>query len=66
MVTGGTGNILAVAGGTGISFALPLVLEAAGIVAHRDGLVQLVWVVRQARDLEWIAKELETLRSRAA
>lgn len=65
-VTGNTANILAVAGGTGISFTLPLVLQAADSAAHAHGLVQLVWVVRRARDLEWIPEQLGTLRARAA
>ncbi|ELR04363.1 hypothetical protein GMDG_06738 [Pseudogymnoascus destructans 20631-21] len=38
-------------GRTGISFALPLVIEAAGSEKHKKGLGQLVWVVRRARDL---------------
>lgn len=54
------------AGGTGISFSLPLVLEAAGSEAHKAGLVQLVWVVRRARDLAWVKEELGVLRERAA
>ncbi|KFZ03981.1 hypothetical protein V502_10504 [Pseudogymnoascus sp. VKM F-4520 (FW-2644)] len=49
-----------------ISFSLPLVLEAAGSEAHKAGLVQLVWVVRRARDLAWVKEELGVLRARAA
>lgn len=54
------------AGGTGISFSLPLVLEAAGSEAHKARLVQLVWVVRRARDLAWVREELGVLRALAA
>jgi NAD(P)H-flavin reductase len=55
-----------VAGGTGISFALPLVLEASESEKHKTGLVQLVWVVRRARDLAWVKEEMGELRARAA
>ncbi|KFY06008.1 hypothetical protein V492_08191, partial [Pseudogymnoascus sp. VKM F-4246] len=65
-ITTDTPNLLAVAGGTGISFALPLVMEAAGSEKHKGGLVQLVWVVRRARDLAWVKEEMEVLRARAA
>lgn len=41
-------------------------LEAAGSEAHKSGLVQLVWVVRRARDLVWVKEELGVLRARAA
>ncbi|KFY74057.1 hypothetical protein V499_05908 [Pseudogymnoascus sp. VKM F-103] len=61
-----TPNLLAVAGGTGISFALPLVIEAVGSEKHKAGLVQLVWVVRGARDLAWVKEEMGVLRARAA
>lgn len=54
------------AGGTGISFALPPVLEASGNEKHKAGLVQLVWVVRRARDLAWVKEELGVLRARTA
>ncbi|KFY34754.1 hypothetical protein V494_06508 [Pseudogymnoascus sp. VKM F-4513 (FW-928)] len=65
-ITTDTPNLLAVAGGTGISFALPLVMEAAGSENHKRGLVQLVWVVRRARDLAWVQEEMGVLRARAA
>ncbi|KAL5354893.1 hypothetical protein ACLOAV_000984 [Pseudogymnoascus australis] len=65
-LTTGTPNLLAVAGGTGISFPLPLVMEAAGSEAHKTGLVQLVWVVRRAKDLAWVTEELGVLKTKAA
>ncbi|KFX90148.1 hypothetical protein O988_08321, partial [Pseudogymnoascus sp. VKM F-3808] len=62
----GTGNLLAVAGGTGISFALPVVLAALEKGGEsRAGLVQLVWVVRRVRDLKWVENEMEGLKERA-
>lgn len=53
-------NILAVAGGTGISFALPMVaaaLEIRGTVSR----VELVWIIKQTRNIEWIEDELDSL-----
>ena len=41
-------------------------MEASGSDKHKAGLVQLVWVVRRARDLAWVKEELGVLRARAA
>lgn len=54
-------NILAVAGGTGISFALPIVMEA--IKSNTGGATQLVWIIRKIANLSWISSELSTLRA---
>ncbi|KAL2756080.1 hypothetical protein ACRALDRAFT_1093843 [Sodiomyces alcalophilus JCM 7366] len=54
-------NILCVAGGTGITYVLPVLLS---LGANSDALarkVELVWVVRHAKDTEWVSQELETL-----
>ncbi|KAF1808982.1 hypothetical protein P152DRAFT_404466 [Eremomyces bilateralis CBS 781.70] len=57
-------NLLAVAGGTGISFCLPIVLDA---VAHQKcAMVELVWMVRRKEDIAWVAPELRELAERAA
>lgn len=55
-----TTNVLCIAGGTGITFVLPVLLLLAQYppTAH----IQLVWAVRSARDAEWIAPELARLR----
>ncbi|WVR04482.1 hypothetical protein IAU60_001485 [Kwoniella sp. DSM 27419] len=55
-------NVLCVAGGTGITFVLPVVLHLAkyGLTAGRT--IELVWVIRHGRDVEWITPELEQLR----
>lgn len=55
-------NFLAIAGGTGISFALPLALEAASQIKNPGRRVQLVWAIRHSQDLEWVAPELEQLK----
>lgn len=54
-----TTNVLCVAGGTGITFVLPVLLLLAQLRPRAH--VQLVWVVRHARDTEWIASELAQL-----
>lgn len=41
-------------------------MEAAGSEKHEAGLVQLVWVVRRARDLAWVKEEMGVLSARAA
>jgi hypothetical protein len=60
-------NVFAVAGGTGISFALPAVEEA--LIRAESlgaGAVTLVWVIRKTRNVEWVAPELASLRARLA
>ncbi|RDI85731.1 hypothetical protein Vi05172_g4258 [Venturia inaequalis] len=54
-------NILAVAGGTGISFALPIIKEA--LQSPTGGSTELIWIIRKTSNLAWIAKDLTTLRS---
>ncbi|KAK2800051.1 hypothetical protein FQN50_008290 [Emmonsiellopsis sp. PD_5] len=51
-------NTLAIAGGTGISFALPL---AAAAATQPDRRVELVWIIRHARNIEWVQEELNSL-----
>ena len=55
-------NILAIAGGTGISFVLPLLLDIAKKKDH-VGKVDLFWVVRSSRHAEWIKGELGDIHS---
>jgi len=60
---GTTPNVLAVAGGTGVTFTLPIVWEA---MRRKDGgAVWLVWVVKTIRDLAWIGQEVATLKEMA-
>lgn len=56
-------NILAIAGGTGISFVLPVLLRLA--LARSTGRIKLVWIVRHASDRDWVVAELEVLRKSA-
>ncbi|RDA95000.1 hypothetical protein CP533_0133 [Ophiocordyceps camponoti-saundersi (nom. inval.)] len=58
-----TSNIICVAGGTGISYVLPLLLRLAQ-QQHQsvtDRRIGLVWAVRHLRDVEWVREEMDTL-----
>ncbi|QIW99841.1 hypothetical protein AMS68_005359 [Peltaster fructicola] len=56
-------NIICIAGGTGITYVLPVLLELASQRTYStDRQIELVWAVRHANDLQWIELELETLR----
>lgn len=59
-------NILALAGGTGISFIVPLAAEALRRSWNDFNAIKLVWVVRQARDVAWMMPELQNLKALAA
>lgn len=52
-------NILCVAGGTGITYVLPILLS----LAASDRKVELIWAVRHTEDTRWVAAELDTLRT---
>jgi NAD(P)H-flavin reductase len=55
-------NILCVAGGTGITYVLPVLL---GLVRQPRSLkrkVTLVWAIRQKADVAWVQPELDRLR----
>ncbi|KAF2869647.1 ferric reductase NAD binding domain-containing protein [Massariosphaeria phaeospora] len=58
-------NVLCIAGGTGITYVLPVLLDLAARPPTRDRRITLVWVVRHARDLEWVAPELAVLKREA-
>ncbi|KAH8685677.1 putative Ferric/cupric reductase transmembrane component 1 [Tricladium varicosporioides] len=57
-------NLLAIAGGTGISIALPLVLCATASPFFKGIPVDLIWIIRRSSNIRWIASELEELKSR--
>ncbi|KAK5107116.1 hypothetical protein LTR62_001706 [Meristemomyces frigidus] len=59
-----TQNILAVAGGTGVTFSLPVILAALEQQTAPRFALDLVWVVRKTRDLLWLAPELVALKRR--
>ncbi|ETI28753.1 hypothetical protein G647_01204 [Cladophialophora carrionii CBS 160.54] len=58
-------NVLCIAGGTGVTFVLPVLL---GLIAQRpvpDRKLELVWAVRRDADLSWVRQELDQLRRSA-
>ncbi|KAJ4504502.1 hypothetical protein HRR83_008416 [Exophiala dermatitidis] len=55
-------NILCVAGGTGVTFVLPVLLQAINEKAIQDRKLELIWVIRRETDLSWIQQELDSLR----
>ncbi|KAI6246335.1 Ferric/cupric reductase transmembrane component 2 [Erysiphe necator] len=54
-------NILAISGGTGISYTIPIIQEAA--LQSKPGFLQLVWIIRRVQNLDWARPELEALRA---
>lgn len=59
-------NILCIAGGTGITYVLPLILAIArdGTLGQRK--IELVWLIRHRSDAEWIRPELDELSASGA
>lgn len=55
-------NILCIAGGTGITYVLPVLLDIASRQQHPDRKMSLLWVVRRRSDIDWAAPELDTLK----
>ncbi|KAG0155487.1 hypothetical protein PDIDSM_1064 [Penicillium digitatum] len=55
-------NIICVAGGTGITYVLPVLLELAQQQPSPDRRVELIWAVRHTVNTEWIAAELDVLQ----
>ncbi|KAB8264247.1 ferric reductase like transmembrane component-domain-containing protein [Aspergillus pseudonomiae] len=60
-------NLFCVAGGTGVTFVLPI-LQAIVLnrfFSTRRSIVELVWIVRRKSDMRWLSEELEVLRTAA-
>ncbi|KAF5024908.1 hypothetical protein F66182_2992 [Fusarium sp. NRRL 66182] len=55
-------NIVCVAGGTGIAYVLPVLLELARSPISRDRKIELVWAIRHASDAEWVQEEMDLLQ----
>lgn len=59
-----TTNIICVAGGTGITYVLPVLLDLARRGSpHQDRKLELIWAVRHSQNTEWVKEELSLLRS---
>jgi ferric-chelate reductase len=57
-------NVLCVAGGTGITFVLPVLTFLCTVGRYKVGAerrIALIWVVRHATDVEWVQPELDVL-----
>lgn len=59
-------NILCIAGGTGITFVLPLILHFANYATQIKQKISLLWVVRNATDENWVQPELDLIRQHGA
>lgn len=57
-----TTNVLCVAGGTGITYVLPVLLKVVGEPVVEGRKLELVWAVKRDEDVEWIRPELDKLR----
>ncbi|CAM1504046.1 Fc.00g016370.m01.CDS01 [Cosmosporella sp. VM-42] len=55
-------NIICVAGGTGITYVLPVLLSLARLPLSQDRKIELVWAIRHADDAEWVREEMDILR----
>jgi ferric-chelate reductase len=58
-------NVLCIAGGTGVTFVLPVLLRLITQRPASDRKLELVWAVRRDADLSWARQELDQLRRSA-
>ncbi|KAG9925654.1 hypothetical protein KCV02_g9657, partial [Aureobasidium melanogenum] len=58
-------NILCIAGGTGITYVLPVLLGLAHQPRYVKRKVTLVWAIRQKADVAWVQPELDRVRQLA-
>ncbi|KAI1419126.1 ferric reductase like transmembrane component-domain-containing protein [Xylaria sp. FL1777] len=58
-------NVLCVAGGTGITYVLPVLLDLIQKPAVRDRKIQLVWAIRRKADLCWVEREIIAINNAA-
>ncbi|KAJ5642876.1 uncharacterized protein N7484_005383 [Penicillium longicatenatum] len=55
-------NIICIAGGTGITYVLPVLLELARQPLSPGRKIELIWAIRHTSDTAWISSELDVLR----
>jgi ferric-chelate reductase len=55
-------NVLCIAGGTGITYVLPVLLRLVRGRPEPGRKMELLWAVKRRQDLEWIEPEMEELR----
>lgn len=54
-------NIVCIAGGTGITYVLPILLELSRQAISPNRKIELVWAMRHASNAEWVEAELDLL-----
>lgn len=60
-------NVVCVAGGMGITYVLPVLLQLARQRPVPDRRVELIWAMRHLDNLDWVREEMDSLqRSQAA
>lgn len=59
-------NVLCVAGGTGITYVLPVLMRLVREPVNPNRKVELIWAVKRRQDAEWVAPELKELRELGA
>jgi predicted ferric reductase len=64
--SGDVTNILAIAGGTGVSLTLPVVLAATSSLAMSGAAIDFVWIIRRFSNMDWITAELNELKRRSS
>jgi ferric-chelate reductase len=55
--------MLAIAGGTGVTFTMPIILEAIKQSVSKRAVLDFVWIVRKSEDLLWLSAELSQLKN---
>ncbi|KAF2690626.1 hypothetical protein K458DRAFT_287692 [Lentithecium fluviatile CBS 122367] len=56
-------NILAIAGGTGVSFTLPAVTAALADASSPAQNIEMIWIIRHIDNLAWIGPEIVALKA---
>ncbi|KXJ86001.1 ferric reductase like transmembrane component-domain-containing protein [Microdochium bolleyi] len=55
-------NVLCIAGGTGITYVLPVLLDLVQRQPVTDRRIDLIWAVRRRADLQWVTPELTLIQ----
>jgi predicted ferric reductase len=55
-------NIICIAGGTGITYVLPVLLSLAQQPSSSDRTIDLVWAIKHTSNVQWVRQELDILR----
>ncbi|KAK8054473.1 ferric reductase like transmembrane component-domain-containing protein [Apiospora phragmitis] len=54
-------NVLCVAGGTGITYVLPVLLSLIAQPGSKNRKIELIWAIRKKPDMQWVQKELDAI-----